>query len=220
MSETPAAAIRELPVPIGMNIAHWATLSLARLLAKSCFQWDCDGSANIPLTGGLLLAANHQSYLDPPLLALASPRQDLAYLGKKEIMDWPILGRLFNSLHVIPVDAENADRSALRHIINIVRAGHMSIIFPEGGRTPDGEIQPVQPGLGFVVAKTLSPVVPVRLWGAFEAFPMGGRPRMHPITARVGKPLYFTEADFPKGDRGAYQRCANRAFDAIMSLEK
>ena len=212
------APLREIPVPMGMNVAHWVTLSLARLLAKSALEWDCEGSENIPLTGGLILAMNHQSFIDPPLMALASPRQDMAYLAKKEIMDWPLIGRLFPLLHVIPVDQANADRVALRHIINIVRSGHMTIIFPEGGRTPDGEIQPAQPGIGLAVAKTLCPVVPMRIWGAYEVWPMGGRIRMHKVSVRVGKPLWFQPEDFPQGDRTAYQRCADRVLDTIKAI--
>jgi len=114
--------------------------------------------------------------------------------------------------------AQNADRTALRHLINIVRTGHVAVIFPEGGRTPNGEFQPAQPGIGFVVGKTLCPVVPMRVWGAYEAYPMGGRPRMHPISVRVGPPLRFTKDDFESGDRIDYQRCADRILDAIKAL--
>jgi 1-acyl-sn-glycerol-3-phosphate acyltransferase len=211
-------ASRELPVPIGMNIAHWFALTTARLIVKSACQWNCVGSENVPLEGGIIIAVNHQSFLDPPLVALASPRQDIVYLAKSEIMAWPVLGRLFPQLHVIPVDQQNADRTALRHLINIVRTGHVAVIFPEGGRTPDGEIQAAQAGIGFVVGKTLCPVVPMRIWGAYEAYPMGGRPRMHPISVRVGKPLTFTKADFESGDRIDYQICADRILDAIKAL--
>lgn len=220
MSHANPNTIRELPVPIGMNIVHWFAISLARLIVKAAYQWDCAGSENIPLKGGVILAMNHQSFLDPPLAAVASPREDIVFLAKSEIMQWPILGRLFPQLHVIPVDQQNADRTALRHLINIVRTGHLAIIFPEGGRTPNGEFQPAQPGIGFVVGKTLCPVVPMRIWGAYEAYPMGGRPRMHPICVRVGKPLQFTRGDFESGDRSDYQRCADRILDAIKALER
>lgn len=212
-------ASRELPVPIGMNIAHWFTLNLFGLIVKSGCQWDCRGSENIPMDGGIIIAMNHQSFIDPPLVALASPRQDIVYLAKSEIMAWPLIGRLFNDLHVIPVDQQNADRTALRHLINIVRTGHVAVIFPEGGRTPDGTIQPAQPGIGFVVGKTLCPVVPMRIWGAYEAYPMGGRPRLHPISVRVGAPLRFTKADFDSGDRIDYQTCADKVLDAIKALK-
>lgn len=212
-------ASRDLPVPIGMNIAHWFTLNLFRVIVQSACQWNCAGSENIPMEGGIILAMNHQSFIDPPLVALASPRQDIVYLAKSEIMEWPFFGRFFQDLHVIPVDQQNADRTALRHLINIVRTGHVAVIFPEGGRTPNGEIQPAQPGIGFVVGKTLCPVVPLRIWGAYEAYPMGGRPHLHPISVRVGKPMQFTKADFESGDRIDYQRCADRVLDAIKALQ-
>ena len=220
MSDAQPIANRDLPVPIGMNLVHWFAITVARLIVKVAYQWDCAGSENIPREGGVILAMNHQSFLDPPLAAVACPRDDIVFLAKSEIMKWPILGSLFPQLHVIPVDQQNADRTALRHLINIVRTGHVAIIFPEGGRTPDGQFQPAQPGLGFVVGKTLCPVVPMRVWGAYEAYPMGGRPRLHPISLRVGKPLRFTKADFDSGDRADYQRCADRVLSAIKALER
>ena len=101
-----------------------------------------------------------------------------------------------------------------------MRTGHVAIIFPEGGRAPDGDFQPAQPGIGFVVGKTLCPVVPMRIWGAFEAYPMGGRPRMHAISVRVGKPLRFSRSDFESGERSDYQRCADHVLNAIKALER
>ena len=65
--------------------------------------------------------------------------------------------------------------SALKAVIRIVREGHCTVVFPEGSRTPDGKLQPAQPGLGLVIAKTLAPVVPMRIFGAREAFPRGAK---------------------------------------------
>ena len=77
-------------------------------------------------------------------------------------------------LNVIPVDQEGGDRSALKALIRLLRAGHGVLVFPEGSRTLDGNLQPALPGVGFVIAKTLAPVVPMRIFGAHEALPRGG----------------------------------------------
>jgi len=160
---------------------------------------------------------NHQSYLDPPLAGI-STRRELHYLARKSLLKWPILGPILPKLNVVPVDQERADMSAIKTIIHLVRNGHASIIFPEGGRTLDGKLQPAQPGLGLVVAKTLAPVVPMRVFGAYEAFPRGAKGlRCTPVTIVVGEPMTFTEEDL-KGGRSAYLAISQRVMDRIACL--
>ncbi len=109
--------------------------------------------------------------------------------------------------------------SALKAVIKLVRAGHSTVIFPEGSRTLDGNLQPAQPGLGLVIAKTLAPVVPMRIFGAHEAFPRGGgKLRLHPITLVVGEPMRFTEADLEGGGRDLYQRLSERVMERIAAI--
>jgi 1-acyl-sn-glycerol-3-phosphate acyltransferase len=89
------------------------------------------------------------------------------------LLDHWFWGWLLPKLNVIPVDQEGSDRSALKALIRILRAGQATLVFPEGARTLDGNLQPAQPGLGLVIAKTLAPVVPMRIFGAHEAWPRG-----------------------------------------------
>jgi 1-acyl-sn-glycerol-3-phosphate acyltransferase len=104
-------------------------------------------------------------------------------------------------------------------LLRILRAGEAAIVFPEGGRSLDGNLQPAQPGLGFVIAKTLAPVVPMRIFGAHEAWPPGGsRLRFHPITVVVGAPMFFSEADVAGKGKHAYQRLSQRVMDQIAKL--
>jgi 1-acyl-sn-glycerol-3-phosphate acyltransferase len=123
-------------------------------------------------------------------------------------------------MNVVPVDQERADMSALKTVIRIVKEGGSTIVFPEGGRTRDGNLQPAQPGLGLVIAKTLAPVVPMRIFGAYEAFPRGAkRVRLHPITIVVGEPLYFTKEDIAGGGRDLYRQLSQRVMDRIAAIE-
>ena len=98
--------------------------------------------------------------------------------------------------------------------------GHGTVIFPEGSRTLDGNLQPALPGLGLVIAKTLAPVVPMRIFGAHAAFPRGGRPRIfRPITLVVGEPMRFSQADLAGHGRELYQRLSEAVMERIAAIE-
>ena len=206
-----------------MNPTYWFHLQLARLIARVCFSLEVMGREHIPRTGGYLLAMNHQSYLDPPIVALAAAPRAIHFLARKTLLEWPVMGRIFPRLNVVPVDQERPDMSALKNVIRLLRAGESTIVFPEGARTLDGQLQPAQPGIGLIIAKTLVPVVPMRVFGAFEAMPRNGsRIRMSPIKVAIGEPLRFTAADFESDNgnlRAVYQRASERVMAAIASIE-
>ena len=206
-----------------MNPTYWFFLRLAQIIARSCFSLEVIDGENMPGPGGHLLAMNHQSYLDPPLAAIVCP-YPIHFLARKTLLQWPLLGPIFPRLNVIPVDQERPDMSALKNVIRLLRAGETTIVFPEGARTLDGALQPAQPGIGLIIAKTLAPVVPIRVFGAFEAMPRNGsRIRMHPIKVRVGRPLTFTAADVARPDgldgRSLYQSLSERVMAGIAAIE-
>lgn len=162
---------------------------------------------------------NHQSFFDPPLAAVCSHRQ-IHFLARKSLLHIPYLGRLIANLNVIGVDRDGADMSALKAVIRVVKNGGSTIIFPEGTRTSDGRLQRGQPGVGLIIAKTLAPVVPMRIFGAFEAFPRTSKfPRRAPISVVIGKPLYFSNADTLGDAREVYQRISDRVMDAIAAIK-
>ncbi len=206
-----------------MNPTYWFFLRLADLIARTCFSLEVIGRENIPARGGCLLAMNHQSYLDPPLAALACPHP-IHFLARKTLLKWPLLGPIFPDLNVIPVDQDRPDMSALKNVIRLVRAGETTIVFPEGARTLDGQLQPAQPGIGLIIAKTLAPVVPMRVFGAFEAMPRNGsRIRLTPIKVKIGRPLAFTSAEVAGSKalegRELYQALSERVMTAIAAIE-
>src|SRR6186997_1381697 len=123
----------------------------SQLLAKTLFGFKVVHRERIIEEGGAILAMNHQSYLDPPLAGIAC-RREIHYLARKTLLEWPVLGPIFPKLRVIPVNQERADMSALKTVIKLIRAGDCTVVFPEGARTLDGNIQPAQPGLGLVMA--------------------------------------------------------------------
>ena len=202
-----------------MGATYQLFYHLSKFLARTFFDYRVINKERIIEEGPAILAMNHESYIDPPLAGIAC-RREISYLARKTLLQWPVLGPIFPHLRVIPVDQDNADRSALKNVIKLVRAGGCTVIFPEGARTLDGDLQPAQPGLGLVIAKTLAPVVPLRIFGAHEAFPRGGKPRLfRPVTVVVGEPIHFTKADLIGEGRGLYQALSERVMARIAAIE-
>ncbi len=202
-----------------MNFWYWMGYHGSRVFAQLLFRFRILHRERMINSGPVLLAMNHQSYFDPPLAGNASDRP-IYYLARRTLLNVPVLGKILPKLNVIPVDQEGIDRGALKRLIQVVREGHGALIFPEGSRTLDGNLQPGAPGIGLVIAKTRAPVVPMRIFGAYEALPRGsGRPRwFSPITIVVGHPIRFSDEDFTGGGKEVYGRLSQRVMDEIATL--
>jgi 1-acyl-sn-glycerol-3-phosphate acyltransferase len=200
-----------------MKPMYWIGYNLCRLIAGIGFGYKVVGRENIIENGSAIMASNHASYLDPPLVGIAC-RTELYFLARKTLFRNPVFGRILTRVNSLPVDLAKGDLTAIRAIIKLLKEGKRTVIFPEGTRTLTGEIQAARPGIGMVIAKTLAPVVPMRIFGSYEAWPKGGKLKRAPITVVVGKPLYFSAEDFPQNDRAAYQRASERVLAAIADL--
>lgn len=201
-----------------MNPYYWFCYNLIKLVGRTFFRLRVVHRERMINQGPVIMASNHESYLDPPLVGSVADRA-IFFLGRKSLLAGPFFGWLLPKLNVIPVDQEGNDRSALKALIRILKAGEGTLVFPEGERTSDGRLQAALPGLGFVIAKTLAPVVPMRIFGAREAWPRGSsRVRFRPITVVVGEPIYFTAADLLPPGKDVYSRLSQRVMDAIAAL--
>jgi 1-acyl-sn-glycerol-3-phosphate acyltransferase len=202
-----------------LNPYYWICYHLIKLGGLIFFRLRVVHRERMINHGPVILAANHQSYLDPPLAGSVSDRA-IYFLARRTLLDGPIFGWLLPKLNVIPVDSEGGkDRTALKALIRILKAGQGTLVFPEGQRSPDGNLQPALPGLGLVIAKTLAPVVPMRIFGAFAAWPMHEKwPRLGRVTIVVGEPIYFTEQDLQPPSKDLYLRLSQRVMDAIAAL--
>jgi len=202
-----------------MNVYYWLGYHFSRLVGRLCFHLRVIHRERMIQSGPVILAMNHQSYLDPPLAGITCDRA-IYFLARRTLMEVPLLSRLLPKLNVIPVNQEGVDRSALKALIRVLKAGNAALVFPEGSRTLDGNLQPAEPGLGLVIAKTLAPVVPMRIFGAHEALPRGGG-GLHfmPITIVIGEPIFFTSADVKSREKNLYRRLSQRVMDAIAALE-
>jgi 1-acyl-sn-glycerol-3-phosphate acyltransferase len=201
-----------------MNFYYWAGYNLSRIIGRLFFRFRVIHRERMIQSGPAILAMNHQSYLDPPLAGTACDRA-IYFLARRTLLNVPLLGWLLPKLNVIPVDQEGVDRSAIKALIRVLKAGNAALVFPEGSRTLDGTLQPAEPGLGLVIAKTRAPVVPMRIFGAHEALPRGGgRLRFVPITVVVGEPIVFTSADLELPGKIQYAQLSQRVMDAIGTL--
>src|ERR1700747_597818 len=151
-----------------MNFYYWLGYNFSRIVGRLFFRLRVVHRERMLQAGPVILAMNHQSYLDPPFAGTTCDRA-IYFLAKRTLIAVPALGGLLPKLNVIPVNQEGIDRSALKALIRVLNSGNAALVFPEGARTLDGDLQPAQPGLGLVIAKTLSPVVPMRIFGAREA---------------------------------------------------
>jgi len=201
-----------------MNFYYWLGYHLSRLVGRLFFRLHVVHRERMLQSGPVILAMNHQSYLDPPLAGTTCNRA-IYFFARRTLLDVSLLGWLLPKLNVIPVNQEGIDRSALKALIGVLKAGNAALVFPEGSRTVDGNLQPAEPGLGLVIAKTLAPVVPMRIFGAHEALPRGGG-GLHfvRITIVIGEPIFFTAADLNPAGRDLYKRLSQRVMDAIADL--
>lgn len=155
-----------------------------RPLTRTAFDVHVTGTQNVPLDGGLVVAANHRSYLDPPLLGTWFPRT-IHFMAKQELFKIFVLGSLIKAVHAFPVDRDRADVAAIRQALRILKRGDVVGIFPEGTRNFAGEAQ-ARGGAVLLAATAHCPIVPVALVNTQLAV---RRLRASKVEVRIGEPI-------------------------------
>ncbi len=198
------------------SIGYGLLWLLARVVAGLCFRYRVVGT--VPRSGGLLIAANHASYFDIPLLGCGMRRRAW-YLGRSDLFPVPGLNGVLQWLGWIPLRLGRLDRKAFDKAIALIKEGKVVVIFPEGSRSSDGRLQVAKPGLGMIVAQTGCPVVPAFLKGTFEVLPAGGRwPRFYPVTVRFGEPVTFPKISTGGENKKFYQDVSRTVMERIAAL--
>lgn len=200
-----------------MNSFYWVFYTLFKSVARAFFSHKVINREKLVEEGPVLIVANHQSYVDPPFLGIAY-EEGIYFFAKK-----PLFKGIFKwalpLCQAIPIDQDNPDPQSLKTIIRLLRAGNRVMVFPEGSRTPDGRMHRGMAGVGLILSKTKVPVQPLRIEGAYEAWPIGApRPRIHPITVTVGDLMSFTNEELNAKGKDAYQHLADRMMEAIADL--
>ncbi|MGC4016098.1 MAG: lysophospholipid acyltransferase family protein [Luteolibacter sp.] len=193
----------------------WMTLGAA---FRSLFGMRVIGAEKLVTEGGVLVASNHESFLDPPLIGNLYTTE-MWYLARKTLFRdfgaW-----LYPRWNAIPVDQDRPDMGSLKTVIKLLKEGQRVLVFPEGERTLDGNLGEVQPGIGLVAVKSGAVIQPVRIRGAREALPRGsGKIRFARISVTVGDPIRLTEEEI-KASQGkeGYVAISKRIMDAIAVL--
>ena len=208
-----------------MNVPYFIGWCAFRALYKFYFRWRVYNAERVPLEGAVILASNHASFIDPPLVG-SGVKRGINYLARENLFRFPVMGWVLRQWQVVPVDREGGGAAGLRAILDRLLAGGAIILFPEGTRTRDGKLQPARSGIGLTVIKSTAPVVPARVFGTFEAY---GRhlslPRPHRVAVKYGQPMRFeqlrAEAKVCSKPRlkEIYQQVANEIMAAIARLE-
>src|SRR5688572_18799201 len=122
-----------------MSFMYWVGWSLFRAVYRLYFRWRVYNPENVPLIGPVILASNHASFLDPPLVGSGLPRP-INYLARETLFRLPVVGGILRSWNAVPVDRDGTSPSGLRNILNRLQKGGAIILFPEGTRTRDGKL--------------------------------------------------------------------------------
>jgi len=207
-----------------MNPSYLAAWIVFRALFRVYFRCRAFNASRVPVEGPVILAANHASYIDPPLIGSCLPRP-INYLAREDLFRFPVMGAVLRSWQVVPVDRDGGGAAGLRAILDRLLAGGGIILFPEGTRTHDGRLQPARSGIGLTVIKSAAPVVPVRVFGTYEAYHRRmAFPRPRPVAVKFGRPLAFSELraqakTCPKPRlKLIYQEVADELMRSIASL--
>ena len=170
------------------------------------------GRHNVPRHGGVLLASNHQSFLDPVLVGVGLPRQ-VHFMARETLFRTRAFGRLIRMLNAFPIRRGESDRSAIREAIRRLRSGAALVVFPEGTRTRDGSIGPIRPGIFAIASRAGAPIVPVVIDGAFDAWPRHSKLiRPAGICIQYGPPI------LPSDDRNLPTLVASRMAELQAHL--
>jgi len=171
-----------------------ACRQVARVLFCVCFGIRVYHRERLPASGGVLVISNHQSYLDPILVAVGMPRP-FHPMARESLFRFLPFARVIRSLHAFPVRRSAADLAAVREAMRRLKQGAVVLMFPEGTRTRDGSIAPLHGGPVTIAARAGVPVVPAVIDGAFEAWPRARLlPRPHPIRVAFGPAVSAQEA--------------------------
>jgi cytidylate kinase len=204
--------------PTPMRWIYWLGWMSFGAAYRTLFGLRVIGNENLIKAGPVLIASNHQSFLDPPLIGNLY-KTEMVYFARKTLFKG--FGKwLYPQWNAIPIDQEKPDTSSMKAAIRKLKEGWRVLVFPEGQRTLNGEINEASPGIGMIAAKAGVPIQPVRIFGADKALPRGsGKISLARITVKVGPPILLTPEEFKAySNKEGYLALTERIMAAIKAL--
>lgn len=194
---------------------------LFRLGLKIWNRFQAFGSNNMPAQGGVIIASNHASFLDPPIVGCGLMRRYVRFLARDSLFQNRIGAWWARNVGVVCIDRNRGDIAAFKAALAVLKAGGALCLFPEGTRTLDGRLQPPKAGIGFLIMKAEVPVVPVYVEGSFKAFSKGSlfiKPAG--ITVHYGRPIFPEEFRQLGEGRDVYRKAAELVMERIQALQR
>lgn len=187
---------------------------LLRVPSRLFWRIRFKGLENIPQTGGVIIASNHQTYLDPMWMALPISRR-IRYLAMSESFGWPIIGKVIVMLGAWPIQLEKSDPTAIRRSLQWLRNGGAVVIFPEGGRClPDGKLLRFKPGAVRMALEANIPILPITIRGGHHVWPKGYHLPHIAKVELIYHPLHYVKMQEGEDAR----QCARRETDHLAEI--
>ncbi len=200
-----------------MQLVYYTGWTVFRSITKILFRIKISGKENFPKTGGFILAANHQSYLDPPVVGSWAPRP-VYFMTKAELFENKILGWYLTNTNAIPVRRGEMDRQAIRAILNVITSGNGITIFPEGTRSSTGEFLEPKAGIGMIAKKAECPIIPAYVSGFNQLKDVfWGKAK---LSITYGKPISAEWVMAQEKGKTGYNAIAQHVMAGIREIKK
>lgn len=188
--------LRRPGTPVWKLVVYELCRNAATLGATVFMGYRAHNARRVPQHGAVLLVANHQSFVDPPLIGGCIRPRHFDFLARATLFKNPVFGRLIGWLNSVPIDQSGGDAAAMKEIIRRLREGRAVLVFPEGSRTPDGSVHGFKRGISVLLKRADCPVVPCAIEGAYDAWPRSSkapRPWTCPVETNYGHPIAHDE---------------------------
>lgn len=195
---------------------------LAKVLFRILFHGQVIGRHNIDKVKGAILAVNHSSFVDP-VFAGAALKRKIYFLARKDLFEFNrSFAWLLRGIHTVPFNRDAPDTRALKNVIDLLQHGNIVLIFPEGTRSPDGNLLPGHAGIGYVALKAGVPIVPMYIKGAHNILPRDAKfIRLAKARIIIGEPIYLdTWLRKERIERSDYQEVADLVMNRIKHLSE
>jgi 1-acyl-sn-glycerol-3-phosphate acyltransferase len=207
----------------GRNLVYWIFKGILKPLLLATYDLRVQGLENVPKKGPAIIAANHLSFLDSFFIPLMIKRRKVTYLAKADYFNSWKTAWFFRMVGQIPIERDDRSqaREALDAGVDVLKAGNLLGIYPEGTRSPDGKLYRGRTGVARLALAARVPVIPCGLIGTEEVMPKNAkRPRLRHVTIVVGfgKPLDFSRYAGREGDRSVLREVTDEVMNAIVEL--